>query len=120
MNSNAIEIQQNIQCLYPTPGFVLRATCANGNKLFVNVGGHFEVSDVISTQAVQGCPYVIDYAADPSVIGIVDSDVLVHHAIIHPKYIFAAIEDPAVTKLKVNTGLVYLKLIYNYLFMIVS
>ena len=87
--------------LYPTAGYVLKSVCANGNKLFVNVCKSFSVSDVVSTQGIQGCPYMILYAANPSIIGIQDTNVQVYHAVMHPKYIFAAVEDTVGKKLKV-------------------
>ena len=88
--------------LYPTPGFVLKSLSADGNKVFVNVCGSFSVSDVVSTQGVQGCPYMICYAGDKLFLNIDDSNVIVYHAIVHPKYVHAALASPDEIRLKVN------------------
>ena len=86
----------------PTPGFVLKCLTASGDKVFVNVCGHFDVSDAVSTQGVEGCPFIICIAANPEVIGVQSGGVQVYHAVMHPKYVFAAMEDPSGIQLKVS------------------
>jgi len=65
---------------YPTPGFVIKSKCDNGNEIYVNVCGYSGISDVLLSDG-SNCPYVVGYSGGSS------KGVLTHIAVVHTKYI---------------------------------
>ena len=80
----------------------MKCMSADGNKVFVNVCGHFDVSDAVSLQGIDGCPYMILTTSNPALIGIQDANIQVYHVIVHMKYLYAALDEHSEIKMKVR------------------
>jgi len=100
-----LEYQQFVEKAHqPCPGFVMRIEFEGGQAGHVSVCGHFAVSDALSAQGVTGCPFVV--ITDP--VMAPEDTLRACTVVLHPKYLFLALDDPLCAKLELALRVILL------------